>query len=124
MSWGLAQGRRSMDEEWNGGGERMGRAGNWMDEDFPGAGRQLPTLSESGARGRSDPKHSPTQSNISAPPTFGDGGVPFRSAYDGALAHLSIGRKEVTEIGDFTAGHSVGHVDSILLLRASLEASR
>jgi hypothetical protein len=78
----LVQGRRSIDEEWNGSGERMGRAGNWMDEDFPGAERQLPTLSDNGGvRGR-DPKHSPTQSNISAPPTFGDG---FRPDYNGAL---------------------------------------
>ncbi|BDA41077.1 hypothetical protein COCOBI_01-7320 [Coccomyxa sp. Obi] len=67
------QGRRSMDDEWAGAGDRLGRAGNnWMDEDFPGAGRPLPTVSDSGARGR-EQKHSPTHSNISAPPTFCDG---------------------------------------------------
>ncbi len=83
----LVQGRRSLDEEWNGGNERLSRAGNWMDEDFPGASRQLPTLSDGGARGR-DSKHSPTHSNISAPPTFGDGGVPFRG-YDGAFTPVN-----------------------------------
>lgn len=62
-----------MDDEWAGVGDRTGRAGNnWMDEDFPGAGRPLPTVSDSGARGR-EQKHSPTHSNISAPPTFCDG---------------------------------------------------